>query len=172
MKVYLAGPITGHTYDGAEDWRAYARRFLASYGITAYSPLRGKEYLRAEGQIAAYVQSEAVMSSPKGITTRDRWDCTRCDVVLANFAEAERVSVGTCIELGWADAARVPIVGVLPPNNPHAHPMVEELVGFKVETLVEGLALIRVMAGEPEFVDVTSLGSRRELFPGFGPVQA
>jgi nucleoside 2-deoxyribosyltransferase len=172
MKVYLAGPITGHTYDGAEDWRALAREVLGRHGIEAFSPLRGKEYLRAEGMIGAYVQSEAVMSSPKGITTRDRWDCTRVDIVLVNFVGAERISVGTCIELGWADGARVPIVAVMPEGNVHEHPMVEELVGFRVHTLGEALALITTMDGGPKGgVDVTHFGdanSRRVAWYGLG----
>lgn len=147
MKVYLAGPISGQTYDQAEGWREFARRALETHGVEAFSPMRAKEYLKYEGTIGPYVQSPNVMSSAKGITTRDRWDCTRADVVLANFAEdGGRVSVGTCVELGWADLARVPVVAVLPEGNVHEHPMVEELVGMRVDTLGEALEVIKAMA--------------------------
>jgi len=39
-RVYLAGPITGLTYNGATTWREDARSYLAAKGITAYSPMR------------------------------------------------------------------------------------------------------------------------------------
>lgn len=146
MNVYLAGPISGKTYDESEGWRDIARASLEAVGITAFSPMRAKEYLRAEGVINPFVQSPKVMSSPSGITTRDRWDCTRCDVVLANFSESDgRVSIGTCIELGWADIARVPVIGVLPEDDVHNHPMVWELIGMRVDTLEEAVEVISAM---------------------------
>jgi nucleoside 2-deoxyribosyltransferase len=151
MRVYLAGPISGKTFDESEGWRDYARRMLhlTGTGIEAYSPMRAKEYLRDEGTIDPFVQSPEVMSTPSGITTRDRWDCTRADVVLANFADSgDRVSIGTCIELGWADISRVPVVGVLPEDNVHNHPMVWELVGFRVPTLDEAIEVIVAMSSE------------------------
>jgi hypothetical protein len=35
--------------------------------------------------------------------TRDRFDATRCDVLLVNLLGAERVSIGTMMEVAWAD---------------------------------------------------------------------
>jgi hypothetical protein len=50
------------------------------------------------------------MSKPKGLTTRDRWDAMRCDVLLVNLLGATKVSIGTVLEFGWADAMDIPIV--------------------------------------------------------------
>ena len=41
--VYLAGPITGLTYDGATDWRHAVAADLNSVGIKGLSPMRGKD---------------------------------------------------------------------------------------------------------------------------------
>jgi nucleoside 2-deoxyribosyltransferase len=151
--VYLAGPITGLTYDDGQDWRDRARLILAKQGIDAYSPLRGKEYLRnitdridSGGTGSAYVGVN-VLSDPKGIVARDSMDCMKRDVVLANLAGAERVSVGTCIEFGWANAARVPIVMVMERDgsNPHDHAMILELAGYHVETLEEALEVVAAL---------------------------
>jgi len=143
-KIYLAGAISGLTYDQGQDWRTHAQKELASYGMDGYSPLRAKDYLRREGVIE---QSYAVspLSTDRGIMTRDRWDVMTCDAVLFYLlGTGTRVSVGTCIEFGWADAYRKPAVLVMEPEgNLHDHPMVREAVGFRVPTLEEGLAVLR-----------------------------
>jgi hypothetical protein len=47
--VYLAGPITGLTYEGATEWRNVAAEKLDSDKIETLSPLRGKNYLLGRG---------------------------------------------------------------------------------------------------------------------------
>lgn len=145
--VYLAGPITGLNYDGAQDWREKATSQLAMLGIDAVSPLRGKEYLRRVGELSGHGRDYVdlgVLSTPKGVTTRDRFDATRCDVLLVNLLDAERVSIGTMIELGWADANRIPIVLAVPPKHghPHDHMMVSEIAGYIVHSLDEALHVV------------------------------
>lgn len=149
--VYLAGPITGLTYDDGQDWREYARDWLDAEDINAFSPLRAKQHLRALGVLdnagqptSAYLGLNA-LSEPSGITTRDRFDCTGRDMVLVNFAGAKAVSIGTCIELGWADAARRPIVAVMEEDNIHRHAMVNEVCGFIVNTLDEALTVCKAV---------------------------
>lgn len=149
--VYLAGPITGLTYDEGQDWRTYATEQLAACGIEAFSPLRAKKYLRDFGQLdsggsdACSYLNASTLSNPAGITARDRFDCTGRDVVLVNLLGAERVSIGTMIELGWADATRTPIVLVIEPGNVHAHAVVEAVAGFTVDSLQEGLKVVEAI---------------------------
>jgi hypothetical protein len=46
------------------------------------------------------------------------------------------------IEIGWADAHRIPIILVMEKEgNIHDHPMVRECVSFRVETLDEAMAV-------------------------------
>src|SRR5689334_14211258 len=95
-QVYLAGPITGLSYAGSTDWRHYAINKLANAGIKGWSPMRGKEYLaqleKISGTGEEYVHLGA-MSTPKGVINRDRWDATRCDLLLANLLGATQVSI-------------------------------------------------------------------------------
>lgn len=154
--VYLAGPITGLSYEGCTDWREYAIKSLQHAGITGLSPMRAKDYLQSENIVGDSYEN-TVLSCSRGITTRDRWDTTRCDVVLANFLGAERVSIGTVMELAWADAARTPIIVVMEPTveandglkpsvgNVHEHSMIREVTGFRVETLEEGLNVAKAI---------------------------
>ena len=149
--VYLAGPITGLTYDEGADWREVVIAALGHSGIDAFSPLRSKEFLRAIGKLDNAGQPDSAylglnpLSEPKGITTRDRFDTMGRDMVFANFLGAERVSIGTCIELGWADAARVPIVAAMEEDNVHRHAMVNEVCGFIVPSVEEAIAVIKAV---------------------------
>lgn len=140
-KVYLAGPIAGNTYDQAEGWRAYAREVLEDHGIEVLSPLRAKDFLASEGLLHQHSYDVHPLSTNKGITTRDRFDCQRADVVLVNLLGAERVTIGTMIELGWADAARRPIVLALEEGGVHDHAIVREVAGFIVPSLDEAIQL-------------------------------
>lgn len=144
--VYLAGPITGLNYEGATDWRNQAIATLAEVGVKGLSPMRGKEYLSGVKEFTSdgdMYGALSVMSSNRGIMTRDRFDAVRCDVLLVNLLGAPRVSIGTVMEIAWADACRTPIVCVMEPEgNIHDHGMVKEAIGFRVATLLEGLRIV------------------------------
>lgn len=145
--VYLAGPITGLTYDDGQDWRLRAAAQLDQLGVRALSPLRGKDYLRSFGKLEDQYVGVHALSEPAGIVTRDRNDCTKSDVVLANFLGAERVSIGTVMECAWADLARVPLVLVMEPDNIHQHAMVRQVAGYIVDDLDEAVAITATILG-------------------------
>lgn len=140
--VYLCGPIYGLSWDGATDWREAAARVLAEKGITALSPLRGKQYLKEERALKGNYE-QFPLSSDRGLTTRDHWDVKRCDVVLINFLGAERVSIGSIFEIAWAWAYRKPVVLAMEAEgNVHDYPMVRECVGYRVDHLGDALGIV------------------------------
>ena len=145
--VYLAGPITGLNYKGAVDWRQHAITDLKKAGIKGLSPMRGKDYLLDAGTLTATGYDDKVLSSAKGITTRDRFDCQRCDVMLLNLLGATRVSIGSMIEIGWADSVGTPIVLAIEEGNPHIHAMVNHICGFVVPSLEEALTTVKIILG-------------------------
>ncbi len=114
------------------------------------SPLRGKDYLRGIPALTADCAGYGAlncMSSPRGIMTRDRFDATRCDALLVNLLGAARVSIGTVMEIAWADACRTPIVVAMEPaGNVHEHAMIAEAIGFRVPTLAEAIHVIKAIA--------------------------
>lgn len=150
-KVYLAGPISGLNYKGATDWRKYAAEGFDFYGIQALSPMRGKEYLSAFDSISGTGEEYAhisPMSTPRGVMTRDRNDATTCDVLLVNLLGAEKVSIGTVMEIAWADANRIPIVCVIEDKgNIHEHMMIQEAIGFRTANLDEAIRLAAAVIG-------------------------
>ncbi len=150
-KVYLAGPITGLAYGDAVDWRTEVRDLLRP-NIQGLSPMRGKEYMSHLKSISGTGKEYAhlgALSTPRGVLTRDFFDCTRCDMVLANLLGAKAVSIGTVMEIAWAFQARRPVVCVMEPEgNPHEHMMVTEAIGFRVPTLEKAIHVIKATLGE------------------------
>lgn len=149
--AYLAGPITGLSYEGATDWRAYAKSKLDP-SIAGMSPLRGKSYLSQVKEIKDTYEDIA-MSCAKGITARDFNDCRRADIVIANLKGADRVSIGTVIEIAWAKAFNVPCIAVIDDGDMHDHAMIRESVGFIVNTLDEAIHIANaVLIPDPESI--------------------
>jgi nucleoside 2-deoxyribosyltransferase len=145
-KVYLAGPILGQTYQGCNDWREYSIKWLAQYEIKGVSPMRAKLHLNDGREITD--NYEDALCCSRGIITCDGFDVMNCDMMLANLLGAKRVSIGTIGEFFWADAYRKPVIAVMEKEgNPHEHAMIREITGFRVETLEEGLAVVRAVLG-------------------------
>lgn len=149
--VYLAGPITGMDYSGATDWREAAISELAQAGIRGLSPMRAKSYLRDQGVLGAGCYGHLnALSSARGITTRDHFDTTRCDVLLVNLLGATKPSLGTVMEIAWAHTRHTPIVVAMEPaGNPHEHAMICEAIGFRVRTLPEALEIVKAILATP-----------------------
>lgn len=141
--VYLAGPITGLSYDGATDWRDQAIQIFAGAGIDAYSPLRSKNYLLEETSVAD-CYDDIVMSSQRGIYARDYYDCRTKDAIFVNLLNAERVSIGTVMEIAWATAYEKPIVLVMEKEgNIHEHAMLREACPLRVDNLHDGYHIMK-----------------------------
>ena len=142
--VYLAGPITGLSFDNAVDWRDEFSELLPKE-IVGMSPLRGKTYLQNENSIAAAYE-DIVLSSARGITTRDYNDCKRSDLVVANFLGATKVSIGTVMEIAWAKSFQIPVIVIMEKEgNLHDHPMINESTGFRVDTVKEAADIATVL---------------------------
>ena len=137
--LYCAGPITGVSYGESTDWRSYVAEKLPAH-IKAVSPMRGKKYLSNEKSIQDSYE-EHPLSCQKGITCRDRMDVMRCDMMIVNFLGATRVSIGSVIEIGWADAFRKPIILVMEKENIHSHAIVREVSGYIVSNLDEAIEI-------------------------------
>lgn len=159
--VYLAGAITGLTYDEARfGWREEFEGAIIRGGglrVQILSPMRGKDHIEAYAGVEVITghrdsgYTEHVMSTGKGIVGRDRWDTKRASVVVANLKDTApgTVSIGTCIEFGWRDG-NGPLIMIVPEDDPaksggrqhaHDHLMLLEIADFIVHT-VEDAAII------------------------------
>ncbi len=145
--VYLAGPITGCTYGDCTDWRDLVSARLDCASTKCLSPMRGKAFLQDETSVGNNYPNP--LACPRGIMTRDHWDATRCTVLLVNLLGATRVSIGTVMEIAWAWDHGIPVVAVMERDgNPHDHAMIQEAIGFRVETLDEGIQVVKAILGD------------------------
>ena len=142
--VYLVGPITGLSFEGCTDWREFIKEQLAP-DIECYSPLRSKQYLLQE----TFVQDsydDYVLSTQRGIYTRDMYDCRNRDLLLVNFLGAQKVSIGSVMEIAWGTAFNKPVVLVIEKkSNIHDHAMIREACPMRVETLEDAMFVTRAL---------------------------
>lgn len=152
MKIYLAGPIRGLTYEDCTEWREYAAQRLNELGHTTMSPMRGKEYLKSKGLLLGDNGrgsfEEFPMSSMKGIFGRDIFDVKMSDVLLANFAGATHLSIGTCMEVQRGYDLDKYVLTVLEPGSVHDHPFIHQASSLVVTTLDMAIDVLTVL-GEP-----------------------
>lgn len=138
--VYLGGPITGLTWDEAQRWRNRAGAQLARAGWKYLDPMRGEQ---EQFGFADDEQLPSTFAGDREACMRDLFDIDRATVCLFNFAGAQRVSVGSTTELGYAYAKDKYTVVVLDEANPHEHLFVVGLASAVVPSLEDALTLLR-----------------------------
>jgi hypothetical protein len=135
--LFLAGPLTGISYRQAVGWRTYVESRLPA-DIIAFSALRGKAYV-ADERVLKDTYPEHLLSTPQGTITRDRYDVSRCDALFVNVLKADRISIGTIMEMAWADAWRIPIILAMEEGNVHDHAFVRQVAAFIAGDLDEAI---------------------------------
>lgn len=141
--IYLAGPIGGLSYSEATNWRDETASTLEPYGIECLSPMRGKDYLINEAILKGTGYDDTLLSNNRAIVTRDRMDVVNSDAILMNLTGATRISIGSMVELGWADTHRIPIIIVMEPGNLHEHGFVYEIANFVVTEMADAWTILK-----------------------------
>ena len=157
-KVYLSGPITGLTYDGARyGWRGKFARMvneLANNGgenfITFLSPMRHEGHLAEmrNTPILPNTLPTHLFSHPKMIVTKDFLDIDESTIMVVNLSGAKAVSQGTLIEMGYARHAGKTIVTIRDKDNLHNSPFIEVISNVLVDTLDEAAAIVASLLSE------------------------
>lgn len=124
--IYLAGPISG-CEDTCMIWRREAIKKFEERGIIGLAPID--------------VVSQG-LDLQRAAILQDRFDIQHCNAVLMNLKGAKRVSIGTMVELGWADAMGKPIVIVMDKNNLHEHGFVLTLGQYVVDDLSDAIDIV------------------------------
>lgn len=151
--VYLAGGISGLTFNEAVEWRRKVRDAVPS-NIKTLSPMRGKQRLEemTDGKAILDTYEENPLTSYKGINQRDYFDVKRSDAIFVNVLGAKTVSIGTVMEVAWARAFEIPVILVMEPGNIHTHSMFTFPCGFIVDTLEKGIEVLKCIIGPDESV--------------------
>lgn len=148
-KVYLAGPIAGLNYSGAQEWRTEVASRLNSDRVETLTPMRGKQFLKEVGDITQVAYADVIANS-KGVTRRDFNDTVTSSCLFVNLLGAKKVSIGTVMEIAWAFQARVPSIVIMEKDNVHQHLMVEEASHYIVDSIEAGIRLVKLLLNEVE----------------------
>lgn len=138
LRVCLVGPITGYPFEVVAKWR---KEFCANppQGMVGIDPLRKRSELATSAVVAGEYPKHR-LASKKGILAQNKFDVMRSSAILANFLGADRLSLGSVIELALAFQAWKRIVVVMEKENPHDHPYVRSCADVVVETMDEACA--------------------------------
>jgi len=85
------------------------------------------------------------MSSSKSLTSRSKWDTLRSDLIFVNLLNATKVSIGTVMEIVWADMKDIPIILCIDNGGLHDHAMLKETSSFVVNSLDDGIDVIKML---------------------------
>ena len=146
-RIYLAGPISGLTYEKAQDWRDKVAYALNSDNVECLTPMRGKGFLKGRTIHSGAWENE--VASQKGITRRDMFDTINATCLFVNLLGAKVASMGTVMELAWAYLEHIPTIVIAEKDNIHAkHVMMQEACTYIVPTIEEGVELARYLLNE------------------------
>lgn len=119
-KVYLSGPIASISPSEANSWRVYAEEKLKGLSggkVIGINPVRHSSYVKQKQHThmnettPVPSRDNDILQNKHACLVRDRWDVQNCDLVLINCMGApERISMGTCIELGMASMVMKPVI--------------------------------------------------------------
>lgn len=127
LKIYLSGPIIGTFFNEAKSWRTDVGEYLNKHGFGVLDPLRGTELLLDNKKIIDSAPISDPSLSDKAFVQRDKLDVLACDILLANFMEATKVSIGSLFELAWAeDHNKVVVVAMKKNDLLYNHPFIRE----------------------------------------------
>lgn len=123
--LYLAGPISGLTYEEAisdrHSWEAQHEFELV--GFQGISPLEGYEELAGKGELPVMFE-ELVEGSAEQAVHSDLRMIDASVAVFANYKREAGPSLGTASEIGYAYAKNKPIVTLIPDGGPNVHPFI------------------------------------------------
>lgn len=144
-KVYLSGPLSGHTAQAIGNWRDVLKRRMEDIPIDFFDPMRHKEFLK-DGRPMYAGQYGGFKDTPDFILGRDFNDCTTADVVVVNFSGITQYSPGTSMEIAWAYMKHIPTVLIAELGNPNIrHPLISACCNFKVINLGDAEECIRTI---------------------------
>lgn len=147
-KVYLAGPITGKTYQEARyGWRQELADLLIG-DVHVLSPMRHEGHLaEIQGPLNKSYPTH-LFSHSKMIVAKDFLDIDESTIVVANFEPATKISIGTLVELGYARAKDKTIVVIMPDGNMHDHPFVREVAAVVVPDVATAATIVGSLLSE------------------------
>ena len=130
FKVYLAGKMSGLSYEEMNSWRSDAEMlFSRYYDVKTLNPVR---FYNFELDKANYTEKE--------VMDFDLHLVKNSNLVLVNLNRPD--TIGTAIELFYCKENKIPIVAFGRNKNMLPHPWIECCINKEVETLNQAIEYI------------------------------
>ncbi len=136
--IYLAGQVSGLSYAAVMKRRAEIAAMFPAH-ISALNPLRSQHELEGVEVITPF------MGDSDEIIVECFWMINYCDLVLVDLLGLERITIGACVEIGYAIRACIPIVVMIGADDIHQHPFVTVPARFVCDTEAKAVAEISAM---------------------------
>lgn len=143
--VYCARPITGCKFNEIE---AYYRRIttrLSAISIQVFIPAWRRDFHEGDRK----PESDGSWASPeidRDIKEGDKWLVQHSDILFANLVDAVQASIGSAMEIAWADDVGVKSVVVMDKSGIHRHPFVCNCAARIYSTEEEALRYLETLA--------------------------
>lgn len=145
--IYLAGSISGLSYDAVVGYFLETKKELEDAGYRVLHPMTGKAYLRNELEFRAEGYQNPV-STNRAICGRDHWMVQTSDIIYVNLLRCgERVSIGSMFEVAWAHEMGKHIIVAMQPDNIHRHAFLLDAADIVFETHAEVMEYLEKLAG-------------------------
>ena len=137
--AYLAGSISGLTYQEATATRNTIKQQLANLGWDSLDPMRGKEILSSLEAIDEQQSIRLLGVTDAAIIERDYDDLRRADVLL--ILSGDRPSWGTAFEWGIAHfQMRKPVVVICAPDSfTRTHPWCKLMASYFADSVEDAV---------------------------------
>ena len=147
MKIYCVHPISGLTPEAVMGYYSHIVEYLRYIGYDVYYPMIGKGEFRPERTYKSNITAAHTnpLVSNHAIFARDKWMVTQADVIYADFTEATSISIGSIMELAWANMLGKHIVLAMNKENIHSHSFVLEAVSVVFETSQDAEAYLETL---------------------------
>ena len=145
MRIYLAGPITGKSFDEVMNRYREKTAILVDFGYEVLSPMTAKGGLKGVNAFVSTGYSGPV-ANDHSIFERDQWMVRQADVVLADLSNATAISIGTMMELAWASLLGKHTVLVMQHGNVHDHAFVKEAADVRFADMENAYDYLRELS--------------------------
>ena len=143
--IYLAGPMSGLTWDEALAWREKVEVELGR-DWRVISPVRPQVEMDRTKIITLQTQKDDELNlwdTATALVATDTFFIDQSDWVLANLLNTKKPSFGTVWELGYAYATRKKIVVLMTPEDAHNHPFTRRGVDIFTPSLEDAIEFFK-----------------------------
>lgn len=146
--IYLGGPMSGLTWRDALEWRRTVEDKLHSQW-RLISPVKQQVGQDLDEIITVQSQDDNKLllhHTATGVTSQDEFYIDQSDWLLCYFLNAQRVSIGTIWEIGYAWGKGKKILSVVEKGSIHDHPFVRRRSHVFTPNLSEAIEFFKAIA--------------------------